>query len=83
MEGQREDPRRASPWKRTRKKGRIVFNNRRSVIDCTVRNLSAGVALLLVKSLVGVPDSFDLTIDSDSTTHAASVMGRRERSGRR
>jgi hypothetical protein len=48
-----------------------------------VRNLSAGVALLLVKSLVGVPDSFDLTIDSDNTTHAASVMGKRERSGRR
>jgi hypothetical protein len=41
------------------------------VIDCTVRNLSDGGALLLVNSLIGIPDSFDLTIDSDSTTFAA------------
>jgi hypothetical protein len=38
------------------------------VIDCTVRNLSDGGALLLVNSLIGIPDSFELTIDSDSTT---------------
>jgi hypothetical protein len=74
----RETQRRAGPRKRTLKKGRIVFNNRRSVIDCTVRNLSDGGALLLVNSLIGIPDSFDLTIDSDSTTFAANVMWKRE-----
>jgi PilZ domain len=74
----RETQRRASPRKRTLKKGRIVFNNRRSVIDCTVRNLSDGGALLLVNSLIGIPDSFDLTIDSDSTTFAAKLMWKRE-----
>lgn len=74
----RESQRRTAPRKRTLKKGRIVFNNRRSVIDCTVRNLSVGGALLLVDSLIGIPDSFDLTVDSDSTTFAASVMWKRE-----
>jgi hypothetical protein len=38
----RESQRRMASQKRTLKKGRIVFNNRRSVIDCTVRNLSEG-----------------------------------------
>jgi hypothetical protein len=33
---------------------------------------------LLVNSLIGIPDSFDLTIDSDSTTFAANVMWKRE-----
>ena len=28
---------------------------------------------MLVNSLIGIPDSFDLTIDSDSTTFAANV----------
>jgi hypothetical protein len=71
----RETQRRTAPRKRTLKKGRIVFNNRRSVIDCTVRNLSDGGALLLVNSLIGIPDSFDLTIDSDSTTMRPMLCG--------
>jgi hypothetical protein len=33
---------------------------------------------LLVNSLIGIPDSFDLTIDSDSTTFAANAMWKRE-----
>ena len=74
----RETQRRTVPRKRTLKKGSIVFNNRRSVIDCTVRNLSEGGALLLVNSLIGIPESFDLTIDSDSTTFAAKLMWKRE-----
>ena len=66
-------------WPRTRvlKKGRIVFNQRRSVIDCTIRNLSAAGALLIVKSLVGIPDRFDLSVDSDAVNHAASVIWKR------
>jgi hypothetical protein len=78
MEAAGEDKRRASPRKRTLKTGRIVFNNKRSVIDCTVRNVSAGGALLAVQSLIGIPDSFDLMIDSDTTTHPARVMWKRD-----
>lgn len=67
-------------WPRTRvlKKGRIVFNQRRSVIDCTIRNLSPAGAMLVVKSLIGIPDRFDLSIDSDAVSHAASVIWKRD-----
>ena len=78
MEHQVPERRKVLPRKRTLKKGRIVFNERRSTIDCTVRNLSAQGALLLVATLVGIPDSFDLTIDSDMARHRASVVWKRD-----
>ena len=49
----------------TLKGGRIVFNAGRSTIDCTVRNLSASGAKLLVTSVVGIPDTFDLLLDGN------------------
>src|SRR6202040_2771983 len=45
--------------------GKILFNNRRSVLDCTIRNLSPEGACLQVESLVGVPPAFDLRIDGE------------------
>jgi hypothetical protein len=39
----------------TLKAGRIVFNQRRSVLDCTVRNLSSTGACPDVPSTVGIP----------------------------
>jgi hypothetical protein len=74
----REDERRLWPRTRVLKKGRIVFNQKRSVIDCTIRNLSPAGALLIVKSLIGIPDRFDLSVDSDAASHAASVIWKRD-----
>jgi hypothetical protein len=74
----REERRRPPPRQRTLKKGRIVFNNRNSTIDCTVRNLSPWGALLLVPNLIGVPDRFDLIIDSDGIEQPARVIWKRE-----
>jgi hypothetical protein len=48
------------------KGGHIVFNAGRSTIDCTVRNLSAKGAKLLVNSVVGIPDTFDLVLQGHS-----------------
>ena len=56
----RQDQRRT-----TLKGGRIVFNAGRSTINCTVRNLSSKGAKLQVTSVVGIPDTFDLVLDSD------------------
>ena len=50
---------------RTLKGGRIVFNDGRSTIDCTVRNLSEAGAKLDVSSVVGVPERFDLAIGEE------------------
>jgi hypothetical protein len=59
--------RRAVSRGRTLKSGRIVFNDGRSAIDCAVRNLSDGGACLEVASLVGIPETFTLTVDGDGT----------------
>jgi diguanylate cyclase (GGDEF)-like protein len=59
------DERRAIHRARTWRGGKILTNNRRSVLDCTIRNLSGDGACLQVESLVGVPDAFDLLIDGE------------------
>lgn len=69
---------RKHPRHRTLKSARIVFNQRFSVISCTVRNLSAGGACLQVATSVGVPDSFDLTIDPDDSSRSCNVAWRSE-----
>src|SRR6478609_8266252 len=42
--------------------GRIIFNNRTSVIDCTVRDISDTGARIIFAQLVLVPAEFDLDI---------------------
>ncbi len=48
---------------RTLRHAEIVFNQGRSVFDCTVRNLSPGGALLEVASMLGIPQHFDIVLD--------------------
>jgi hypothetical protein len=64
--------RRHSPRRRTLKEGRIVFNDKRSVIDCTVLNLSEKGANLRLPSFVDVPDTFELHVGDN--IHAAWVV---------
>jgi hypothetical protein len=73
----KEERRQPPPRLRTLKKGRIVFNQRSSAIDCMVRNLSPWGALLTVSSLVAIPDRFDLFIDSDGFERPARVIWKR------
>jgi PilZ domain len=61
------------------KDGRIVFNHRRSVLDCTVRNLSSTGACLDVQSTVGVPDVFELIIEPDGISRPCRIAWRSER----
>jgi hypothetical protein len=65
---------RREPRKRTLKRGRLVFNDGRSVIDCVVRNLSPSGALLVLPSLLGIPQEFDLHIDSNRNCRAARII---------
>src|ERR1700675_4604032 len=58
--------RRHSQRARTLRAGRIVFNNKRSVIECMVRNISRNGACLLVASVVGIPSAFELLIEGDA-----------------
>ena len=70
------DEHRQSQRQRTLKGARIVFNDARSTIECTVRNLSAGGAQLRVQSVIGIPEAFELRL-SDDTKHACAVAWRK------
>lgn len=63
---------------RTLKSGKIVFNHRASVLDCTVRNLSDEGACLLLPSTVGIPDDFDLLIEPDKPARRCQVTWKNE-----
>jgi hypothetical protein len=69
---------RKKPRHRALKAGRIVFQ-RRSVLDCTVRNLSSTGACLDMPSTVGVPDVFELIIESEGITRSCRIAWRSER----
>ena len=56
------DERRNGARLRALKSGKIVFNNRWSIIDCTVRNLSDRGCCLQLGDPVGVPDRFELEV---------------------
>jgi PilZ domain len=68
--------RRKDVRQRVLKAGRIVFNHRSSVIDCTVRNLSAHGGCLEVASTTGIPDAFDLLLDDGARAHHCTVRWR-------
>jgi hypothetical protein len=63
---------------RTLKSARILFNKHRSVIDCTVRNLSPVGACLKVASAIGIPERFDVIFDADHTVRPCRVVWHKE-----
>jgi len=63
---------------RTLKSGKIVVQPYASVFDCTVRNLSPNGALLVVASLVAIPEQFDLVLEATGEQHPCRVIWRGE-----
>src|SRR6266480_3948444 len=59
------------------KAGTISFDG--SGIDCLVRNMSDEGANLEVESQIGIPNSFDLVIDSEHSNHQCHVVWRKAR----
>ncbi len=51
----------------------------KSVIDCTVRNLTDTGASLEVGTPVGIPDTFELSIPLDNLKRKCRVTWRQER----
>ena len=70
------DDRRNDGRSRALKSAKIVFNNRFSVIDCTVRNLSDTGCCLQLGDPVGVPEKFELEIGP--TNRSCRVMWRKD-----
>lgn len=65
----------------TRKKaflqGRIYFNNRRSALDCLIRDISDTGAKLIFSDSVQTPDSIELYVPQKEQTLRAEVQWRR------
>jgi PilZ domain len=70
------DEKRIQIRRRTLKLGKIIFNGRQSVIDCTVRNLSQTGACLELPTGVGFPPSFDLMMASEGWQRSCRVKWR-------
>jgi hypothetical protein len=73
MEEHRKETRR-----RTLKAGKIIIDDK-SVIDCTIRNLTNKGASLEVGSSVGIPGTFELSIPVDNLTYKCRIAWRQER----
>src|SRR5947199_10768720 len=56
--------------------GRIYFNNRRSSVDCLVRDLSERGAKLKVSEAIAIPDVVELYIPNKDETFRARVEWR-------
>jgi hypothetical protein len=72
-----EEGRRARPRNRTVLKGQVVFNNRASALDCTVRDLSDTGARVTFADVSIPPPEFELEIPSKGLrVHARLVWSR-------
>jgi hypothetical protein len=68
--------RRTKRRQRTFKAAKIIFNQQRSVLDCTARDITETGACLVVGSSVGLPEVFELRIPIDNVKHSCRVMWR-------
>ncbi len=74
------DNRRSNQRWRTILKARVLFNNRSSVLDCTVRDLSESGAQLAFADVTLLPPNFELEIPSKDRTLQARVVWSRGKS---
>ncbi|MCQ2004994.1 PilZ domain-containing protein [Rhizobium sp. NRK18] len=76
MDSANTEDRRSEHRMRSLKAGRIVFNHEYSTINCTVRNMSAKGAKLLVENAMQLPETFELVF-SDDTRHSCEIKWRK------
>jgi hypothetical protein len=70
------EDKRAARRSRVLKDGKIVSNSLGSVVDCSVRDLSATGARIRCHDQKAVPDEFQLLVQSDNWIRPAKVVWR-------
>ncbi|MDH7798383.1 MULTISPECIES: PilZ domain-containing protein [unclassified Beijerinckia] len=55
----------------------IVFNNRSTTIDCSIRNVSPRGAKLLVGETMSIPQEFELSVPAKGRSYRATIIWRR------
>ena len=73
------EERRSSRRTRTLRSGKILFNDKRSVVDCTVRNISADGACLQVESVRDIPAEFSLAVEGLEASKACRLIWQSDR----
>ena len=73
--------RRRSTRRRSYIGGQIAFNQRSSLMDCLVRNISGGGAKLVFTNTVTVPQEFDLSMQNARTYRAKVIWRRADEAG--
>jgi hypothetical protein len=68
--------RRQSPRQKSFLRGCIYFNNRRTVIDCLIRDISEHGARLRFSDSISIPDAFELHIPQKNQTLRAFARWR-------
>ena len=59
------------------RRGKIIYNNKMSVSDCNIRDLSSSGCRVSLESLVGIPDHFTLHIQNGGSRHECEVVWRK------
>ena len=73
---QRPLERRRAARQKSLLRGTIPFNNRRSILDCVIRDISPYGARLIFADTVTVPDVFQLNIPQKGQTLRAHIIWR-------
>jgi hypothetical protein len=76
LEENRMSERRRTPRTKSLLRGRILFNNRQSGIDCLIRDYSEQGARLIFSDNVGIPGVVDLHIPQKDQTLRAHIQWR-------
>ena len=73
--------RRADQRHRALKGAKIVSNDHRLVLSCTVRNISASGALIMISSPYLVPGEFELRLDDGNVRRCVAAWRKLDRIG--
>jgi PilZ domain len=68
--------RRSVPRQKSFLQGRIFFNNRRTSLDCLIRDFSEQGARLKFSATVSTPDAVELFVPSKEETYRARIIWR-------
>ena len=72
--------RRSSERRKVSKAAKIVWNSGRSVLDCSLRNISKGGALIEVENTLSIPEEFELRWDDNAKRQQCILIRRKLRS---
>lgn len=72
------DERRIALRRRVLKAGKVAYQSRYCVVECTVRDLSDTGAKLRTDNSVSIPDNFELLIEIDGFEADCEVVWRKE-----